>query len=168
MDKVGYPRGLIRYSTTHAMDEKLTRSQMFQRVLRPRVLVYTGVLAAIVIAMLASLWLRVPLRVDVIRDRAAIVRYAEGGAIENVYRLQIMNTTEAEREFEIRVEGLPTLHLAGESRVRVPAAGVQAVPVRLRVQGGQVAPGSHRIRIAVVAVGDESVKVRENSVFIIR
>ena len=168
MDKVGRPRGLIRYSTTHAIEGGMTRAQMFKRVLRPRVLVYSGVLAAIVVGMLASLWLRVPLRVDVIRDRAAIVRYAEGGTIENVYRLQIMNTTEAEREFEIGVEGLPTLHLAGESRVRVGAASVLGVPVRLRVQAGQVANGSHRIRISVAAIGDERVKVRENSVFIVR
>jgi cytochrome c oxidase accessory protein FixG len=168
MDKLGYPRGLVRYSTTHAMEKALTRPQMFARVLRPRVLVYTAVLAAIVIGMLASLWLRVPLRVDVIRDRAAIVRYTEGGTIENVYRLQIMNTAEAEREFEIRAEGLPTLHVAGESRVRVAAAGVRAVPVRLRVQAGQVAAGSHRIRFTVVALGDEKAQVRENSVFIVR
>jgi len=168
MDKVGYPRGLIRYSTTHAMEKGLTRRQMFARVRRPRVLVYTGVLVAIVVGMLASLWLRVPLRVDVIRDRAAIVRYAEGGTIENVYRLQIMNTTETDREFEIRVEGLPTLVLAGAPRVRVPAANALAVPVRLRVRAGEVAPGSHRIRFTVAAVGDETVRVRENSSFIVR
>jgi len=168
MDKVGYPRGLIRYSTTNAMEQGMTRARMFARVLRPRVLVYTGVLAAIVAGMLASIWLRVPLRVDVIRDRAAIVRYAEGGTIENVYRLQIMNTTETEREFEIRVEGLPTLALAGAPRVTVAASGTAAVPVRLRVQAGQVPAGSHRIRFTVAAVGDEKVRVRENSSFIVR
>jgi cytochrome c oxidase accessory protein FixG len=168
MEKMGYPKGLIRYSTTLAMESGMTRAQMFKRVLRPRVLVYTGILAAIVAGMAASLWLRVPLRVDVIRDRAAIVRYAEGGTIENVYRLQIMNTAEAERDFEIQAEGLPTLHVAGESRVRVSAAGVLAAPVRLRVRSGQVSPGSHRIRFTVTAVEDERVRVRENSAFIVR
>jgi cytochrome c oxidase accessory protein FixG len=168
MEKMGYPKGLIRYSTTHAMEAGLTRAQMFARSFRPRVLVYTAVLAAIVAATAVTLWLRVPLKVDVIRDRAAIAREAEGGTIENVFRLQIMNTVETEREFEIRVEGLPTLALAGDSRVRVAAAGARIVAVRARVQAGQVAPGTHRIHFAVAAADDPQVAVREKSVFIVR
>ena len=39
MDKMGYPRGLIRYSTENAMERRLTTAQM-ARALRPRVLVY--------------------------------------------------------------------------------------------------------------------------------
>jgi cytochrome c oxidase accessory protein FixG len=168
MEKMGYPKGLIRYSTTHAMEAGLTRAQMFARSFRPRVLVYTAVLAAIVAATAVTLWLRVPLKVDVIRDRAAIAREAEGGTVENVFRLQIMNTVETEREFEIRVEGLPTLQLAGESRVRIAAAGSRVVPVRVRAQAAQVAPGTHRIHFAVAAIDDEGIAVREKSVFIVR
>jgi cytochrome c oxidase accessory protein FixG len=168
MDKMDYPRGLIRYSTENAVAQHLTRSQSLGRALRPRVLVYASILAGIVIAAAVSLWLRVPLKVDVIRDRAAISREVEGGLIENVYRLQIMNTAEAEREFEVRVVGLPGIHVASEPRVGIDPAASRMVPIRVRVPSAKVPPGTHPIEFVVSAAGAEDVAVREKSVFIVR
>ena len=168
MDKMGYPRGLIRYSTENAVAQHLTRSQTLARALRPRVLIYASILAGIMIAAAVSLWLRVPLKVDVIRDRAAISREVEGGLIENVYRLQIMNTAETGRQFDVRVQGLPGLQVASEPRVEVDAAASRMVPVRVRVPPGEAQAGTHPIEFVVSAVGVEGVVVREKSVFIVR
>jgi cytochrome c oxidase accessory protein FixG len=153
MEKLGRPKKLIRYSKG--------------RVLRPRVLVYSVILAAIAAALAASLYLRVPLKVDVIRDRAAIAREVEGGLIENVYRLQIMNTTEEARAFDINVSGLPGILVWGENITGVPAAETRMVPVRVRADAA-TAPGSHAIEFTVRALGVEGVEVRENAVFIVR
>jgi len=153
MDKVGKPRGLIRYSKG--------------RVLRPRVFVYSAILGAIAIAAGVSLYLRTPLKVDVIRDRAAIAREVEGGLIENVYRLQIMNTTEQARAFEISVSGLPGIHVWGSSTAGVPAATSRLVPVRVRIDPGP-APGSHPVEFTVRALGVDGVTVREAAAFIVR
>jgi polyferredoxin len=136
-------------------------------VLRPRVFVYSFILLAIVAAAATSLWLRVPLKVDVIRDRAAIAREV-GEEVENVYRLQIMNTTEQARAFEISVSGLPGVHVWGEPIAGVPAAASRMVPVRVRVEAGDLAPGSHPIEFTVRALGAHGVEVREGAVFIIR
>jgi cytochrome c oxidase accessory protein FixG len=160
MQKVGRPQKLIRYSTTHAMEGRPSR------VFRPRVLVYGFVLLAITVAAAASLYLRVPLKVDVIRDRAAIAREVEGGLIENVYRLQIMNTTEQARAFEISVSGLPGIQVWGEPTIGVPAATSRMVPVKVRAEPAQV--GTHPIEFHVRALGTEGVAVREESVFIVR
>ncbi len=168
MDRVGYPRGLIRYSTAHAVEQHLTRREMFARALRPRVMVYFAILAAIVIAASASLWLRVPLKVDVIRDRAALSREVEGGFIENVYRLQVMNTVEKDRRFRVRVEGLPTAVIAGEGIVDLPGAATQMAAVKVRVKAGEVPAGTHKIRFVVEAEDDAHVAVNEKSVFIMR
>ena len=165
---MGYARGLIRYSTTHAVEQHLTRREMFVRALRPRVLVYFAILGATIVAATASLWLRVPLKVDVIRDRAAISREVEGGLIENVYRLQVMNTVERERRFLIRVEGLPTAQVAGDGRILLPGATTLMVPVKVRVQPAEVAAGTHKIRFMVQAEDDAHVAVDEKSVFIVR
>jgi cytochrome c oxidase accessory protein FixG len=153
MDKVGRPRGLIRYSRG--------------RVLRPRVLVYSVILGAVAIAAAVSLYLRTPLKVDVIRDRAAIAREVEGGLIENVYRLQIMNTTEQARAFEIEVSGLPGIHVWGENVAGVPAATSRMVPIRVRIDAGP-APASYPVEFTVRALGVEGVTVREGAVFIVR
>jgi cytochrome c oxidase accessory protein FixG len=161
MDKVGRPQKLIRYSTTHAMEGRPTR------VLRPRVLLYSAILLAVTAAAIVSLYLRVPLKVNVIRDRAAISREV-GDDVENVYRLQIMNTTEASRVYEIRVEGLEDIHIEGERRVAVDATGSRIVPLRVRVERDEVQPGTHPIEFSVRAVGAEQERVREKSVFIVR
>jgi cytochrome c oxidase accessory protein FixG len=168
MDKMGYPRGLIRYSTQNALEQKLSRADIIRRALRPRVLVYTAILWTIISATAVVLWLRVPLKVDVIRDRAAIAREVEDGKIENVYRLQVMNTAESARVFEISAAGLPGLHIAGESRVEIGATASRMVPVRLRVPPGAARPGTHPVEFSVRAADVEGVAVREKSVFIVR
>jgi len=162
MDKLDRARGLIRYSTTHAMEKRPTR------IFRARVLVYGSILLAVLAAAAASLYLRVPLKVDVIRDRAAIAREVEGGLIENVYRLQLMNTTEEERLFRIEVRGIDTIHVAGNDRVEIDAAASRMVPVKVRIEPGRAQPGTHRIEFTVSAIGVERVTVREKSVFTVR
>jgi cytochrome c oxidase accessory protein FixG len=153
MAKVGRPKKLIRYSKG--------------RVLRPRVLIYSLILLSIVAGMAASLVLRVPLKVDVIRDRAAIAREVDGGLIENVYRLQIMNTAEQARAFDINVSGLPGIGVWGENITGVPAAESRMVPVRVRADAATPA-GSHPIEFTVRALGVAGVEVREGTVFIVR
>jgi cytochrome c oxidase accessory protein FixG len=168
MEKVGRPKGLIRYATTHALERKLTSRQMLARAFRPRVLVYTAILWSVIGAAALGLWLRVPLKVDVIRDRAAIAREVEGGRIENVYRLQVMNTSEATRMFDIAVTGLPTLQIASEPSVLTGPTESRMVPVRVRVDPAQVPAGTHPIRFSVRAMDDARVAVEEQSVFIVR
>jgi cytochrome c oxidase accessory protein FixG len=168
MEKLGRAKGLIRYSTTHAMEQKLTRAQMFRRAFRPRVLIYAGILGVVIAGAALGLWLRVPLKVDVIRDRAAISREVEDGQVENVYRLQIMNTTESARVYEVAVGGLPTLRLATEPRIFVGSTESRMVPVRVRADRALTPEGTHRIRFSVRATDDDGVAVEEKSVFIVR
>jgi cytochrome c oxidase accessory protein FixG len=170
MDRVGKPHGLIRYSTTHALEQKLTRAQMFRRALRPRVLVYTGIVWAVIAAAAIGLYVRVPLKVDVIRDRSVISREVAGGDVENIYQLVIMNTTESPRVFDIEAVGLPTMHLEGETHVELPGTGSRVIPLRARVHvaPGSVSPGQHKIHFLVHAHDDPAVHVSEKSVFIVR
>ncbi len=167
MDKVGYPRGLIKYSTQNGMANGWTREQMIRRGLRPRVLVYTAILGAICVAVGVSLFLRTPLKVDVIRDRGALARLVEQGRIENVYRLQVMNATEAPQTYRITVEGLPGIALASEPSVEVLPTEVRSVAVRVQIPPAAAASGSHPIHFNVQADGDASLQVREKSVFLV-
>ncbi|MGE5336790.1 MAG: cytochrome c oxidase accessory protein CcoG, partial [Gemmatimonadota bacterium] len=166
MDRVGLPRHLIRYTTTHALHDGLTRAQTWKRVLRPRVLVYTGVLLAIVAALVIALVVRVPLKVDVIRDRGALAREVDDGRIENVYRLQVMNTTEAPQTYEIKVRGLPGLSVASDKEFEVSPATTASVVLRLRAPADSVAPGSNKISIEVRSEVQHDIAVRENTTFL--
>ncbi len=122
MDKLGYARGLVRYSTQNAMDNQWTPRQMWQRLMRPRVQIYTMILMAVTIGLLVSLSLRTPFKVDVVRDRSTLSRITEYGTLENVYRLQIMNAAETEQTYRLSVKGLPSLKITTETEVVVEPA----------------------------------------------
>jgi cytochrome c oxidase accessory protein FixG len=151
MDKVGYRRGLIKFSTQNAMSQGWSWAQTVRRIFRPRVLVYTAVLWAIIIGVGVSLWLREPFKVDIVRDRATLARIVAGGKIENVYRLQIMNAAEEALTFRLKVDGLPGLVLASEPEVQVHATESRWVSVQLQVPYDAAASGSHPIQFHIEA-----------------
>ena len=167
MDKMGYPRGLIRYSTENAMAGRWNAQQVWRRVLRPRTLVYSAILAAIIGAFFYTLAVRVPLKVDVIRDRGTLARLVDDGVVENVYTLRLMNTTEERRRFSIKVSGIDGIAVASEPVAEVAGASTLSFPVRVRVQPRHGQPGSNRIEFEVRAVDAEGVEATEKSVFLI-
>lgn len=166
MDKVQYPRGLIRYATQNGMQNRWSSAQMLRRVLRPRVLFYSAVLLALCTAMLASLVTRTPLKVDVVRDRAALSRVVAGGQLENIYRVQVMNATEQPQRYRITASGLQGLQVASEPEVEIGPAESRWVAVRLQVPYGAVPAGSHTVHLDVQALGDRA-QVSEKTVFLV-
>jgi len=167
MDKVGKPRGLIRYATENALTGRWSSAQIKRRLLRPRVIGYGLAFFAIAATFSGALALRTPLKLDVIRDRGAMGREVEDGMIENVYRLQIMNTAEREHLYRIEVDGIPSAGIADEDLVELAGASTRAVPVRVRIQPGKAGSGSHPIRFTVSALDDASLRVTEKAVFIV-
>ncbi|WP_397408395.1 cytochrome c oxidase accessory protein CcoG [Polaromonas sp.] len=166
MDKMNYPRGLIRFSTQNAMAGQWSKAQLWRRVRRPRVLVYSAILLALCVGLLWSLLERTPLKVDVVRDRAALSRIVAGGKLENVYRLQIMNATEQPQRYRITASGLEGLALASESEVDIGPAESRWVAVRLQIGYGSATPGSHAIEFNVGDVAGVS-HVSEKSIFLV-
>jgi len=167
MDKVGYPRGLIKYSTQNGVAQGWTRAQMLKRAFRPRVLVYTAILGLITLAVFVSLFLRTPLKVDVIRDRGALARMVEQGRIENVYRLQVMNATESTQRYTVTVSGIPGITLDPSADIEVLPTEVRAAAVRVQIPPNGAEPGSHPITFEVKSSSDDSVRVVEKSVFLV-
>ncbi|MFN5350409.1 MAG: cytochrome c oxidase accessory protein CcoG [Polaromonas sp.] len=169
MDKMHYPRGLIRNSTENGMAQHLSQSQMLRRVLRPRVLVYAAVLGAITAGMLWSLLVRANFKVDVQRDRGSVARMVGQGMTENVYRLQIMNATEQAQTYAVGVTGLEGAQVAPDAAVTVDAASSRWVPVRVQAPAG-IAAGSHQIAFVIVSQATPSTpagEVLEKSVFLV-
>lgn len=166
MDKMKYPRGLIRFSTQNGVKNHWTQSQMLKRVLRPRVLFYSAVLVVLCIGMLASLVVRTPLKVDIVRDRAALSRIVAGGKLENIYRLQIMNATEGAQRYTISAHGMEGLEVASETAIDIGPEESRWVVVRLQIPYGSASPGSHTVYFDIQAQGDKA-QVAEKSVFLV-
>ena len=170
MDKMDYPKGLIRYSTENGVVHGWTRLQMFRRALRPRVLIYGAVLSAASVAFAASVALRSPFQFDVIKDRGTLARIVDDGAVENVYRIQIMNRTEAPQTYRVTVGGIEGLVLQAREVTVAPAgiesivASVQLSPQQAQPLRGQSSP--IEFEVATQADGSERPAVlRERSTF---
>jgi cytochrome c oxidase accessory protein FixG len=152
MDKMNYPRGLVRYTSQHAMEGATAH------VVRPRMIVYGVLLAALVVGFFVSISLRTPVGLDVMRDRNALYRTLPDGSIENVYLLRILNKDTQAHVYVLGASGLPGISLeAGETgatggRVRheVGPGEVYSLPVRVRVPRAE-ATGSHEILFEVAA-----------------
>jgi cytochrome c oxidase accessory protein FixG len=167
MEKMKYPPGLIRYSTQNGVANRWDQGRMLRRIFRPRVLIYSAILGLICAAMLASLVVRTPLKVDVVRDRAALSRIVAGGKLENVYRLQIMNATEQVQRYHISAHGLTGVTASIDADVEVEPAQSRWVAVRLQIPYDSAEPGSHPVHFDVEAQGDPTTRVSEKSVFLV-
>ncbi len=166
MDKMGYKRGLVKYATENALANGWSKAQTWRHVLRPRILIYSSVLMAIVLALAYSVHERKEFRVDVVRDRGVMARIVEGGKIENVYRLQVMNASEAVRQYKVTISGLPGLEISSDNLVSVGAAQTHWMVVRAVLPFGAAEPGSHKIKFRIYSI-DMDDEESEKSTFIV-
>lgn len=167
MKDMGYATGLVKFTTENGMQNRWTKQQMVSHIFRPRVLIYTAILATFVIGLGASVALKSSFKVDVIRDRGVMARINAKGLLENVYRLQIMNASEQAQQYSIAVNGLQGLEVSSDSKVEVSAASEKFVPVRLQLSDSNVdiESGSHTIHFEVKSASGEL--IREESKFLV-
>jgi len=165
MDKVKLPRGLIRYSTENALARHYSSRDVVGHLLRTRTLIYASILLLIVGATLWSLATRMPLKVDVIRDRATLYREADDEQIENVFRLHVMNTDEAPHRYAVTVAGIDGIRIVGDATLEVAAASNRNFVVVASVKDGTVPKGSSKIVFDVRALENDRVAVQEKSTF---
>lgn len=160
MDKMQYPRGLIRFTTDNALEGRGAR------LLRPRFVGY-----ALVLVLMASLFTytlanRVPLELNILRDRNLLYRETERGLVENIYTLQILNMDDEAHTYRIEVRGDYDFALKGPARVTVPAGEIQTQLVRLELDPGYLEQPSTTVFFTVTATGNPDMADREESRFI--
>jgi cytochrome c oxidase accessory protein FixG len=167
MDKIVSPRGLVRFWTDHARINRWSADQILRHMFRLRVLIYTGILLIIVSIFFGALFTRIPVKMDVIRDRGSMGREVEEGMIENVYRLQIMNTDESAHRYHISVSGIETIQLQGSGGFSLQATESKAVPVNVRLGPGQGVKGSNTMWFTLVDIDNPDVQLKEKAVFFV-
>lgn len=171
MDKMGYAKGLIKYTTQNGMENRWNRQQMLSRLLRPRVLIYSAILTLLVVGMVVSIYYKPDFRLDVLRDRGVMARYTNDGKIENVYNLKLENETEVERNYDLKVTGLPELvvHFSDNNNQQIKALKPfekRNVIVEIQVPDGDKRAGSHKIYFEMTDIASKET-VKEKSVFIV-
>ena len=161
MDKMSYPRGLIRYTTENAAQGKK------QHIVRPRVIVYAVILLVLCGTLLTNLFLRVPLELDVIRDRNTLYRETREGLIENVYTLKILNMDSRAHQYDLRAEGIDGMKLVvDQPDITVPAGAVQQLIVRIQADEFNMEARSVRIRFYLQATEANHLTAVEEARFV--
>jgi cytochrome c oxidase accessory protein FixG len=125
MDKMGYPRGLVRYTTENALAGKASK------ILRPRIFIYASLLLALLGGVLWSISDRVPLRAELIRDRNALYRELPDGQIENVYTLKLINMDSRQHAYRFAVIGNEQVSAATSRALVLDAEEVGIFSMRL-------------------------------------
>lgn len=151
MDKMDYPRGLIRYTTENALEQKGTQ------VLRPRIFVYGALLLILLGGTVWSMTHRVPLRADLIRDRNALYRELPGGLIENVYTLKITNMDDEPHTYTMKVLNDETVEVDTGRPLQLQAEETAGISVRLRIPRSE-AQGVQELEIELQAQQEPSIR----------
>jgi cytochrome c oxidase accessory protein FixG len=166
MKKMDYPPGLIRYATENSVSKQHTTQQMMKHILRPRIMLYSGILLVITAIFVYSLSTRIPLRVDVLRDRGVMSREVGDGLTENVYLLHIMNMQDTDRTYTVKAEGLEGIRMDGQDTFTVQALQNMTQPINVRVPAGEGKPGANPIHFVIVDTQNPDIRRDEKSTFI--
>lgn len=160
MEKMGYEKGLIKYTTEHAMAGGHTHP------LRPRVLVYFGIITLVTLLLAYAVATRTPLLVDIIRDRSALFTENSDGLIENVYNLKVINMDKDTHEYTITIGGMPSISVEGQTTVTVESGEVVDLPMRVSVEPEQIKSRSNEVFFTFSTTDGSQIEVREPARFL--
>jgi len=158
MDKMGYDRGLVKYTTENTMLGNKTK------LFRPRIVIYAFILAVVTSGTFYSIYSRMPLAMDVIRDRNSLFRETNEGLIENVYTLKIMNMTNTVHSYSLSVTGVEDLNLLIDSfDIEVEAGKIIELPVRVQVDPENLSTRSVALSFNLIATDANDLYVNEEA-----
>lgn len=161
MDKMGYEKGLIRYTTDNMLHG------FKSHFARPRIFVYAIILSLITASTFYAIINRTPLALDVIRDRNTLFRETNEGLIENVYIMKVMNMDQQAHEYSLSVSGIEDLVMHMDMMDIVVASGeVIEVPVRVQVDPDVLIARSSEITFNLIARNSNELYVTEEARFI--
>lgn len=161
MEKMHYPKNLISFTSEHKLQGKEVH------IVRPKLVGYAVVLSIMVGLLGLELLTRVPLEVDIIRDRGSLFRETNDGLIENVYTLKVLNKSQEEQTYTIEVEGVEEYRLNGSSSITVKASEMETLPISIAINEYLLEETVTSIRFNV-SNSDGSIAVSEPSKFLYR
>lgn len=160
MDQMGYERGLISYTTEHELEGNKTH------FLRPRLVGYATAVLIMVALFVSVVISRVPLQLEVLRDRDRLYLEAGEGMIENSYTLKILNMDQAQHDYKIVVAGLEGVTIVGSDTATLVAGEVVEIPIRLSIDPANLKQANSTILFSVDATDDSDLHAEAESRFI--
>ena len=149
MEKMNYAKGLIRYTTEHELKGKKVH------LIRTKLVGYAMVLFVMISLLIMEIVNRVPVSLDIIRDRNELARENYNGEVENVYTLKILNKSQTDNTYRLSVQGLDNVTWIGEQEVSVKAADVYTLPISLAIDPYNLKNHITKITFVVTQISPE-------------
>ncbi|WP_422450869.1 cytochrome c oxidase accessory protein CcoG [Endozoicomonas sp. ALB091] len=143
MDKMGYDKGLIRYTTDNELSGQTTHW------LRPRLIGYSSALFIMICLFMFSLGHRIPLELEVLRDRNVLFRVINDEQVENIYTLKVANKDQQPHLIKIQVAGIENLKIAGRTAIVAEPGSVQQEIIRVIAPLIDGAPSTRPVRFSI-------------------
>jgi len=148
MDKVGRPRGLIRFASLNNIERG--DQQRFTK----RMLLYTVVLTALVSLFLFLVFTRTAVETTILRAPGALFQQTADGKIENIYTVKVINKTSRDLPVELKLENLPgTLRVMSPGQFSVPKEKLAQTSVLIDLDPGQLTGPATKLLIGVYSSG---------------
>jgi cytochrome c oxidase accessory protein FixG len=161
MQKMGYANNLIKYTTQNAIDGIKTR------VLRPRVVIYFMILLGMSIALFYSMATRIPLELDIIRDRNALYRTTSIGYIENIYTLKIANKDTVSHSYTLSIETpFKSELILRDKDIKVESGQSGVVSAIIQADPADLKKLSEEVKFTLQSIDKPELKVVDDGVFI--
>ncbi len=160
MQKMGYPQGLIRYTSERELQGSKTHW------LRPRIIGYAAILTLMIGVFSWYIINRIPLEISAERDRNQLYVTTAEGEIENIYSLHLLNMDRESHEFTLSIDGLAGAQLIGPSSIRLAGGETGSVGVRVRAPAQQLTRPSSNMRFVARAQDNPKLTATAESRFV--
>ncbi|MGG5242475.1 cytochrome c oxidase accessory protein CcoG [Pseudomonas lurida] len=159
MDKMGYERGLVSYTSEHQLQGGKTH------LLRPRLIGYSAVLLVMIAALVVALVERPMVSLDVTKDRGMFRENAQG-LIENIYSLKVINKTQQRQDYRLELVDAEGFQLQGKTEISLAAGEISDVPVSVALLADKPATSSQTLRFKVTDVDEPWIYSAADSRFV--
>lgn len=159
MDKMGYARGLVSYTSEHQLQGGKTH------LLRPRLIGYSAVLVVMIAALVVALIERPMVSLDVTKDRG-MFRENSQGLIENIYSLKVINKTQQRQDYRLELVDAEGFQLQGKTQVSLAAGEIVDIPVSVALLADTPASSSQTLRFKVTDVDEPWIYTAADSRFV--
>ncbi len=161
MDKMGYRKNLVRYTTLNAMDGGKTK------IFRPRIIIYFLLLLGITSALIYSMAIRIPLELDIIRDRNALYRETNEGLIENIYTIKVINMDLQPHQYILTVSGIEGMKVINKvPEIKVNSGEVLDFPISIQVDPVNLKKTTQKLKFDLISTTNPKLHVEESGRFI--
>ena len=113
-----------------------------------------------------TIYSRIPLEVDVIRDRGQLYVENSKGHIENIYTLKLANKEQVDHRYTISISGIEGLEYIGQNEVNIRAGELLDLSVRLSIDPRYLSHSNNVIYFEVQAMDQPEIYITEENRFI--